>query len=256
MRLLPRWSRNRANEAALEERVNALQAALDTCKGVAKRWWEFRIATMAAVAALALVAGFVLGVYRAPLIRAAKDTAIAVGLMMPDFEAAQAAYAQGDLASAIALARPAAEAGDARAQALLGLAYARRRAAPPDDLEAATWLRRAAEAGNAGAAFNLALMYEEGRGVPQDGSEADKLYRRAAEQGDPNAQYNLGIRLSQGDGDTIESHMWLNLAAARFPAADTRNRSAAMRARDSVAGRMTAEQIAEAQRRAGAWTPK
>src|SRR5262245_47294104 len=137
MRLMPRWSRSRSNEAALEERVTALQAALDTCKGMAKRWWEFRVTTMAVIAVVALVAGFVLGVYRAPLIRAMSDLAIAIGVLSPDFESAQAAYAQGDLESAIALARTPAAAGDARAQALLGLAYARRRSAPQDDLEAA-----------------------------------------------------------------------------------------------------------------------
>jgi hypothetical protein len=65
---------------------------------------------------------------------------------------------------------------------------------------------------------------------------------------------------ARGEGgtpqDNVSAHMWFNLAAARFPASDTRNRDVAVRSRDVVAGKMTAEQIAEAQRRAREWKPK
>ena len=64
---------------------------------------------------------------------------------------------------------------------------------------------------------------------------------------------------AQGEGapqDNVSAHMWFNLAAARFPASDTRNRDVAVKSRDVVAGKMTAEQIAEAQRRAREWKPK
>ena len=50
--------------------------------------------------------------------------------------------------------------------------------------------------------------------------------------------------------------MWFNLAAARFPPTDSRNRAAAVKNRDTVAGEMTSEQLSEAQKRALAWKPK
>ena len=60
---------------------------------------------------------------------------------------------------------------------------------------------------------------------------------------------------SNGQGvpqDYVEAHMWFNLAAAQ--SSDFfRYRSG--EARDSVAARMTAEEVAEAQRRAREWTP-
>jgi uncharacterized protein len=213
----------------------------------------------AAIAALALAAGFALGVYREPLAQAAVDLAAALGLAAPAVDPATVAYRSGDDAAALQLARPRAEQGDPPAQALLGLIYSRRRGALQDDTEAVRWLRLAADQGDASALFNLGLMSEEGRGVPQDHAEAARWYRLAAEQGYPQAQYNLGLLYAQGEGapqDNVSAHMWFNLAAARFPASDTRNRDVAVRSRDVVAGKMTAEQIAEAQRRAREWKPK
>jgi TPR repeat protein len=102
-------------------------------------------------------------------------------------------------------------------------------------------------------------MYGEGRGVPQDYAEAARWYRRAAEQGDPQAQYNLGLAYARGEGVTqnvVDAHMWFNLAAARFPASDTRNRTAAVKNRDTVAGEMSSDQLAEAQKRAREWKPQ
>src|SRR6266446_731413 len=56
--------------------------------------------------------------------------------------------------------------------------------------------------------------------------------------------------------DVVDAHMWFNLAAARFPANDTRNRTAAVKNRDTVAGEMSSEQLAEAQKRAREWKPR
>jgi hypothetical protein len=50
--------------------------------------------------------------------------------------------------------------------------------------------------------------------------------------------------------------MWLNLAAAHFPASDMRSRTAATKNRDTVASEMSADQLTEAQRRAREWKPK
>ena len=69
-------------------------------------------------------------------------------------------------------------------------------------------------------------------------AKAAKFYRLAAEQGNPQAQYNLALWYAEGDGgapDLVAAHMWFNLAAARFPASDSRGRSSAMSSRDAVA---------------------
>jgi uncharacterized protein len=259
MALLPLF-RSRTNEAELERRVYALQAALDQCKGVARQWWSMRVRFTVAVALVAMSAGFALGVYRHAIQQAFIDTAAAMGLAqpVPDAVAAETAFQKADYVKALRLARPLAEAGDPRAEAILGLAYYRGRGVPHDDSEAAKWFRLAADKGDAIAGFTLGVMYGEGRGVPQDYAEAARWYRRAAEGGDAQAQYNLGLAYARGEGVTqnaVEAHMWFNLAAARFPANDARNR-AAVKNRDTVAGEMSSDQLAEAQKRAREWKPQ
>jgi TPR repeat protein len=252
MRLLPRW--RSTEEEALKRRVTGLRAALE----VAKRALKFRHAVTLLVALVALAVGFAIGVYRTPIEQAGSDLAAAVGVGVPDVEAANAAYQNGDFATALRLARSRAEQGDARAQSLVGLIYYRGRGVAQDDTQAATWFRRAADQGDAAAQFNLGLMSEEGRGVPQDRAEAGKWYRLAAEQGHAPAQYNLGLWYGQGEGgppDIVAAHMWLNLAATRFPANDTR-REAAVKNRDAVEAKLSPEQLEEARRMAREWKPK
>ena len=89
-------------------------------------------------------------------------------------------------------------------------------------------------------------------GVPQYYAEAVKWYRRAAEQGHAGAQFNLGVMYANGDAvpqDYVAAHTFFNLAGAKGD-------EDARKQRDRIASRMTAAQIAEAQRRARAWTPK
>jgi TPR repeat protein len=90
-------------------------------------------------------------------------------------------------------------------------------------------------------------------------SEAAKWYRKAAEQGLPEAQYFLGVMYHNGQGvpqDYVLAHMWLNLAALRFPASEKKNQEMANKDRDITASEMTPDQIAEAQRLAREWKPK
>ena len=78
-----------------------------------------------------------------------------------------------------------------------------------------------------------------------------EAWRKAAEAGQPEAAYRIGLLYARGEGVTqnvVDAHMWFNLAAARFPANDTRNRTAAVKNRDTVAGEMSSEQLAEARR--------
>ena len=52
--------------------------------------------------------------------------------------------------------------------------------------------------------------------------------------------------------DYVMAHMWTNLAAAQSSGVE---RDIYVRGRDGIAAQMTADQIAEAQRRAREWTP-
>jgi TPR repeat protein len=245
----------------LEQRVSRLQVALNQCTQAAGRWMTFWREVTGAVAVFMLALGFTLGVYREPIQQAAIGLFETVGLVKgaATSDAAYAAYQNGDYPTALRLARPLAAAGDARAQAMLGLLYYGGRGLPQDYNEALRWFRAAADQNDVNAQVHLGVMFSEGRGVPQDSAEAAKWFHRAADLGDAQAQYNLGLFYAKGqagEGDNVSAHMWFNLAAAHFPASDTSNRIAAINYRDLVAKKMTPEQIADAQERARAWKPK
>ena len=144
------------------------------------------------------------------LILAAVVAFMPLGAFSQDFQAGADAYERGDYETALREWRPLAEQGYAPAQ------------------------------------NNLALMYYHGQGVTQDYAEAVRWYRKAAEQGDALAQSNLSTMYYLGESltqDYVTAHMWANIAAAGG------NDTAAAN-RDIVASQMTAEAIAEAQRRA------
>jgi len=82
-------------------------------------------------------------------------------------------------------------------------------------------LTKAAEPGNADAQTLLASMYRKGLGVPQD---------------------------------FVQAYKWFNIAASTETDKEERDRS--VRNRDLVSGKMTPNQIAEAQRLAREWKPK
>ena len=151
--------------------------------------------------------------------------------------------------------RLAADQGHTHSQTALGIMYNEGRGVPQDADEAVRWLRPAAAQGQAEVQFSLASNYRTGRGVAQDGIEAIRLYRLAAAQGLASAQQNVGVMYFQGEGvpqDYVEAHMWFNLAAAQYIGSD-RDELAVQR-RDAVALLMTADQLAEAQRRAREWS--
>ena len=108
--------------------------------------------------------------------------------------------------------------------------------------------RPLAEQGDAGAQFNLGSMYEQGQGVPQDDEQAAAWLRKAAGQGSADAQLYLGGMYEQGQGvpqDYAQAYMWLSLAAANVDWARTK--------RDSLAAKISPEQITEAERLAREW---
>jgi hypothetical protein len=130
---------------------------------------------------------------------------------------------------------------------------------PQDYALAMTWYRKAADQGEAIAQMNLGKMYHSGHGAPQDYALAMKWHRKAAEQGEAIAQALVGLMYKDGQGvpqDYVQAHKWLNLAAARFAASQSESREQSVKSRDRVAKKMTAAQIAEAQRLAREWKPK
>ena len=164
---------------------------------------------------------------------------------------------RGDYVTAMRLWRPLADQGYAAAQLLLSGMYYKGQGVTQDYAEAVKWFRKAADQGIAAAQLNLGLMYYNGLGVTQDYAEAVKWYRKAADQGDAGAQFNLGgmYRIGQGvTQDFVEAHKWYNLSAAHQ--IDAQKRDVASKSRDEVAAKMTAAQIAEAQKLAREWKPK
>jgi hypothetical protein len=171
--------------------------------------------------------------------------------MAGPFEDALAAYERSDYAEAVKWFRLAADQGDVQAQFKLGVMYGDGRGVAQDHAEAVKWFRLAADQGDAGAQINLGLIYSIGRGVAQDHAEAVKWYRLAADQGHASAQHNLGSIYFAGLGvaqDYVLAHMWFNLAASQ-------GLEHAFKARHRVAGLMTPDQMAEAQRLAREWKP-
>jgi len=111
-----------------------------------------------------------------------------------------------------------ADAGDARAQARLALAYLRGQGSAGDANAALLWSRAAAEAGNPMAEYLLGVMYQQGDRVPVDPAKAFAWFSRAAEKGNLKAMHNLAIAYAQGLGtakDEAKAVEWFTRAAER-----------------------------------------
>jgi TPR repeat protein len=186
------------------------------------------------------------------------------------------AYQAGRFEQAFAALVPLAEKGDANAQYVLGIMYARgqgveqsfyeagkmyRLAAeqghagaqinlgslfencygngPCDTEEGADWYRRAADQGDAIGQHNLAVMYAAGEGVARDEWSARILFRKSAEQGHLPAQYNLGVIYERGMGgpvDRVAAWAWYDVSAQR-------GFDGALGARDRLAGLLTTDEF-------------
>ena len=160
-----------------------------------------------------------------------------------DLEDGFAAFDKGDYKTAFSFHKKAAEQGDSIAQTMLGAYYSDGTVVRQDYAEAVRWYKLAAAQGNSNAQTNLGFMYEKGHGVLQDDAEAVRWYKLAAAQGGARAQFNLGNMYRKGEGvsqNYFQAHMWLNLAAAS-------GYKHARQWRDSVAKKMTPQQIAKAQ---------
>ena len=166
------------------------------------------------------------------------------------FAAASLAAAQSAAVDPTLVSR--AGAGDAAAQLSVGLAIEKNDAAPPDYVQAAAWYRRAADQNNAEAQFRLAALYRDGRGVTRDMAAAAEWYHKAAELGNASAQGTLAILYSMGQGvphSDVEAYYWFALAAA----AKGPEQEHYAANRQSMAARITADELADAQERVNRW---
>jgi hypothetical protein len=207
---------------------------------------------------------------------------------------AAVAHSKGDYATALRLLPPLANQGNAMAQGLLGLMYAKGQGVQQNYDEAVKWYRLAAEQGNHfgqsflgdmyakghGVAQNyaeavkwyrlaaeqgdgvaqdsLGEMYRDGQGVPQNYAEAVKWFRLAADQGYAFAQFDLALMYGNGQGvpqNFVQAYMWFDVAASQFPIPSDEY-STAIRNRDVASSKMTPVQIGEAQNLAHEWKPK
>ncbi|MDI9408050.1 MAG: tetratricopeptide repeat protein [Candidatus Pacebacteria bacterium] len=145
---------------------------------------------------------------------------------------------------------PKAEAGDPFCQELIGEFYVFGYGGVTQDYaKAVFWYRKAAEQGYVDAQFNLGLMFAKGEGVPQDYAQALVWYRKAAEQGDAEAQNNLAIIYYNGEGvpqNQFNAYILFSLGAVSGDSGKVNNR-------DLIAAKLTAAELAEAQKLVGSW---
>jgi len=170
-----------------------------------------------------------------------------------DFAAGMRAHLEKKYGESRQVFHPLADAGDARAQFMMGTIYEQGLGVPKDLPTAAAWYRRAADGGNASAQYNLGVFYQFGKGVTKDSAEAARLLQMAAEQGHGRAQNNLSTFYFTGVGvarDVVEAWKWLTLSAQDLKGA---GREIALSNRAVIEREMTADQIEAARRRVAEW---
>jgi len=120
-----------------------------------------------------------------------------------------------------------------------------------DPAMAAGWYARAARGGHPMAANNLGLLYAQGVGVAQEGDTAKNLFEYAISCGEDSAMFSLGLLLYRGGpglaSDLIEAMKWGLLSLHHQPQGN------AQKLLETLAPKMTIEQIDEAQTRADQW---
>ena len=161
-----------------------------------------------------------------------------------------AAYNSTEYDTALAIWQPLAESGDAESQYGLGMMYGNGFGVPMDDALAIKWYGLAAEQGHADALNNLGIMYQNGWGVPLNEEEAVRLFTLAAEHGVAEAMVALGRHYAMDFAaayDPVQAYKWFSLAA------ELGEMDAAAK-RDTIAGKMTVEQVADGNTMVDVWS--
>jgi TPR repeat protein len=115
----------------------------------------------------------------------------------PPADPAYGAFQRGLYITALNLAMPRAEAGNAAAQTLVAEILSRGLGVKRDEATAAKWYQLAAEQGVPEAQFQYALMLIDGRFVAKDPQGAYALMQAAAEAGNRLAQFNFAQLLTE-----------------------------------------------------------
>lgn len=161
------------------------------------------------------------------------------------------AYRAKDYARAAQLFQKAADAGDASGMDALGLCYSKGEGVDKDPAKAFAWFTKSAEHGDGGGFTDLGYSYEKGIGTARDYRQALKYYVEGAKRGNRAALNNLGSMYERGSGgliqDYVEAYKWYLLSSARGGSKHTASNI------KRLAGKMTKEQVAEAQKRAQAF---
>ncbi|MBS0252163.1 MAG: SEL1-like repeat protein [Proteobacteria bacterium] len=142
-----------------------------------------------------------------------------------------------------------ADQGFALAQYRLGTLYERGLGLKVDRKQARTWYLRAAEQGNIKAMHNLAVLAANQSDRAPDYTTAAQWFEEAAKRGLPDSQFNLAVLYENGLGVTRDlrtAFMWLSLAAQGGDAD-------AVRRRDILRGKLTAQDITVANKMISAW---
>ena len=144
-----------------------------------------------------------------------------------------------------------ADRGFAPAQYRLGALYERGLGLKPDRSLAAAWYRRAADQGNVKAMHNLAVLSANQTDQSPDYTTAAEWFEQAANRGLADSEFNLAILYENGLGvkrDLKQAFMWISLAA--------QNKDAdAVRRRDILRGKLTADEIRAAEQMIAVWKP-
>jgi len=142
--------------------------------------------------------------------------------------------------------------GFAQAQYRLGTLYERGLGVKKDEARAKEWYGRAAEQGNVKAMHNLAVLSANGKTASPDYALAARWFAEAADGGLADSQFNLAVLYENGLGvsaDMRQSYKWLSLAARGGD-------KEAVRRRDIMKGKLTAAELAEAEKMANAFRPR
>ena len=165
-----------------------------------------------------------------------------------------------DVDTAVVWLNDAAARGHTGAQLMIALAYESGHGVEQNYHLGAEWMSEAARGGNSDAQYLLGTYYRDGRGVVQSYREAYAWIERSVTGDISNALFldallSLGAAREWGRGlpqDLVESYKWYAFAAG-YSAGEVRIFDSAGRAMDALSTRMTAAEIAEAQRRADDW---
>jgi localization factor PodJL len=147
-----------------------------------------------------------------PVTASDKDTAQRLDAQPRSATTAEAAHISVDLSRIRFLAN----AGDSRAELILGLYDLRGDADHSDAAQAAKWLQLAAAHGEPVAQYRLGTLYAKGLGVRADAAKAFHWYEAAAKSGNRKAMQNLAIDCVQGHGtakDPARAVRWFTQAA-------------------------------------------